>query len=200
VKQDLCRVMRGRGVYDTYRPSTKQWLARNDESQPGWTTSRSLTDPNAMLFRYPTNGRGNLEVLVNNQWIDAAAWVRQQAAAAPRPQAQQRPMPAYCPAVRPPFMRENVRQSIPTNNECWTPEEWKWNRERVADIQTGELLRHQRAACEAARASQPYVSRRRGADGVMRYRLSDGSEQPEGGSLNPGWMWTATGPQMRNCI
>jgi hypothetical protein len=81
-RQDICRVMHGRSIYSTYRPSTGQWLAYYDESQPGWVKSRMLNDANALLIAFPTNG-GRVMALVNNQWVDLATW-QQSASQAPQ--------------------------------------------------------------------------------------------------------------------
>ena len=134
--QDLCRVMRGPAVYDTYRPSTKTWLARIDESDPGWTMTKALNNPNAMWFKYRTVGGRNLLILVNNQWVDAAGWIAQQPKTAPPNPAPQAPL-AYCQPFRGPFIAANVRESIPNNPSCRTAEEKAWHRQMTANIQNG---------------------------------------------------------------
>ncbi len=108
---------------------------------------------------------------------------------------------AFCPPMSGPFIVPNVRVGQPPNNACWTPEEWEWDRMIIAGIQTGEAMRRMRIFCENRRADQAYVhgSERMGPDGVMVYRLRDGSEHRRGGTLNPGWMWTQTGPQRTAC-
>ena len=82
-RQDICRVMQGRSVYSTYRPSTGQWLAYDDESEPGWIKAKMLTDAHALLIAFPTAGGRSVMVLVNNQWLDLATW-QQRANQAPR--------------------------------------------------------------------------------------------------------------------
>ena len=196
--QDLCRVMRGPAVYETYRPSTKTWMARIDESVPGWTMTRALNDPNAMWFKYRTHGGTNLFMLVNNQWVDAAGYIAQQRAATPiqTPQVAV----ANCPPIRGPFIAPNVRESVPMNVSCRTPEEKVWDRKVIEGIQTDWLLKQQRNACLQAQSSQPYRAEYKGRDNVPIYILNDGSQARPGGSLNPGWMWTASGPMQKQCF
>jgi hypothetical protein len=76
-------VMRGRAVYQTYRPSSKTWLWLYDETEPGWVMSRSLTDLNALWLKVRTNGVGGVLMRINNQWVDSASLGQQQPAAAP---------------------------------------------------------------------------------------------------------------------
>ncbi len=196
--QDLCRVMRGPAVYETYRPSTKTWMARIDESDPGWTMTRALNDPNAMWFKYRTHGGTNLLILVNNQWVDAAGYIAQRAATQPNP-APQAPV-ANCPPFRGPFIATNVRENLPVNPSCRTPEEKVWDRKVIANIQNDWILNQQRNACLQAQSSQPYRTESKGRDNVPIYILNDGTQARPGGSLNPGWMWTPSGPMRKQCF
>jgi hypothetical protein len=191
--------MLGRAVYQTYRPSSKTWLFQYDETEPGWMMSRSLTDPNAPWIKVRTNGVGGVLVRINNQWVDSASLRQQQAAAAPPVQVQRAPM-AGCEPFRGPFMANNVRERLPNNRNCWTPEEYQWNNgEGAARITRPWQSGQSRVICENARAAQPYARQFPGSDGVLYYELRDGSVQPRGGTLNPGWEWTPTSPQLKAC-
>jgi len=199
--QDVCRVMRGPSSYDTYKPSTRAWLNRYDESEPGWTKVLSLTEPNPTWFKFNPANPTTIFMLVNNRWIDTLQWMQQQGKASnPRTTAQTQPrLPAHCPPFKGPLIAPQVRENLPVEASCRTPEERVWNDRVTAGMVTNQQLKQLRSNCEATRASKPYESTQRGRDGSITYVLRDGSVQPSGGSLNPGWYWTATGPQMKAC-
>ena len=96
---------------------------------------------------------------------------------------------AFCPQMSGPYVATNVRASIPMYG-CQTPEEKAWQARSIGDRQNAEAIRRL-GACQ--RASQPYRGERQAPNGVMLYRLDDGSEQPRGGTLNQGWMWGLNG-------
>lgn len=69
-RQDICRRMQGPSVYVTYRLSSGQQLGYFDESEPGWVKARDLTAANSYLFALPTVAGRNIQVMINNQWVD----------------------------------------------------------------------------------------------------------------------------------
>lgn len=79
---DYCRVMVSRTVYDTYKPSTRQWISRIDTSEPGWLAVLALNIRPANWFKIATNGSGRVLVLVNGGWQDATALMSAQASSA----------------------------------------------------------------------------------------------------------------------
>ena len=64
---DYCRVIRGAGVYDTFKPSTGAWVSKIDESQRGWIAVYPLNTAGATWWRFATNGTA-VHLLVNGQW------------------------------------------------------------------------------------------------------------------------------------
>ncbi|MEO6213439.1 MAG: hypothetical protein ABIP65_07405 [Vicinamibacterales bacterium] len=85
---DLCRVMRGRAIYDTYTPSTRRWGLRFDESEAGWTGLLDLNggNPNAW-FKFSNDGRTIL-VFDGRQWFNYTAAVAAQAQGQSQAQAE----------------------------------------------------------------------------------------------------------------
>ena len=86
-RTDMCRVMLGSGVYDTFAPSTRRWLTRIDESKPGWIGFMELDKPGFWL--YGTNDGARLYAVTNGQWIDLKAAAAQAVSPATTTAAQQ---------------------------------------------------------------------------------------------------------------
>ena len=189
-------VQRGRLVRTSYQRVFPNPMNRTvfDIYQNGQFVRRVGAPSRPASASRQANAEVQLQSLVN-QLNQQVAVARTQAPAA----VPQRVGMPNCPAVTGPFMQHNVRVNIPMAAHCMTPEEKRWNNKMVVDTLTNETIRTQRVRCENARDSQAYVHSYRGRDGVMVYRLRDGSEHRQGGTLNSGWYWGATGPQLSVC-
>ena len=172
---DLCRVMRSRAVYDTYKASTREWQTRIDESQPGWIATLMLNAPNQNWIKFATNGSGRTLVLIDNRWQDfnalAAAERARQVATQPRR------LSCSTPRAGEPMIARNVRENTPTNPDCWTPEERRYINNSNLQVIGGTATTAQRLACEQRRSGTPYVD----------------------GKISDGWYETAAGPRLRSC-
>ena len=82
---DYCRVMRSATVYDTYKPSTRTWVSRMDESVPGWIGVRDAAS--GAQFKFATNGSVILR-FDGRQWVDVTALLRNAAQTRTTGQAQ----------------------------------------------------------------------------------------------------------------
>jgi hypothetical protein len=108
----------------------------------------------------------------------------------PQPQVFRGAM-ASCPNFQGPFLAHNVRENIPAHG-CKTAEERAWENKLSVDQQSRLAINKIQSACEARRAGSAYTAARE-VNGVMYYRLNEGSEQARGGTLNQGWMWGTNG-------
>jgi hypothetical protein len=171
---DICRVMKSATVYDTYKRSTRQWLARYDESEPGWIGAMALNTPGAYQLKFSTT-RTAVFAFVNGRWVDVTA----QAFPAQRPVANPRannPTLAGCPAEIPMY-----RPMTPLEKRC--------NEAMVAHIVTMSQGAAVSRSCEQRRAAGPYA-------GMTAQQREDHRRQ---GQLADGWVDTAAGPMLKGC-